>query len=251
MVKFAAVCLVFLYMPLLALTSSPARAQGAIPTPTPLPRIVATQSAAEARSSAAQAQIQQADADKARADEMRRNGEAQYQQAQADIAAAHEAAATQNAVMVGEAIGRFDSDSRQQRDTNIGQAAIIEAQYATIVSITNRLQVAENEVQFLKTDNVTIQAAYSAAVNRADEAEKSSASSSPIAWIVILAFMGLVAVGLIVVLSRKPSIPQAATVAYDTGDYSGKGDVIDYEAGSQLNNLVSENDSQQAPPQGQ
>jgi hypothetical protein len=194
----------------------PAHAQGPLPTPTPLPRTVATQNAAEARSSAAQAQIQQADADKARADEMRRNGEAQYQQAQADINAAREAAATQNAVMVGELIGRFESDSRQMRDTITGQAAIVETQHATIISLTNRLQVADSQVEALRVDKLTVANAYAATMKRADEAEKSGASTSPIVLIVFVGLVAFLAVILIVVLQRKPSIQQAAPDVIDT-----------------------------------
>jgi hypothetical protein len=201
----------------------PAHAQGPLVTPTPYPQIESTRTAAQAQLDEANLQQAQAEQLDRQASEMRRNAEAQQAAAQQAINDTRAAAAAQNAVQVGEAIGRAESVLNQLRDTVAGQADLI-----ATANATTRLQAQEiisltNEVQFLRVDKQTITTAYAAAVNRADEAEKSSAGSSPIMWIVIVAFIGLCAVVLIVVLSRKPSIPpQDAPPLYE-----GEGEVID------------------------
>jgi hypothetical protein len=213
---FTAVCAM---LPLLAMSSAPVASAQTYATPTPQPAIEATRQAAQAQLDAANAQQQQAAQMEAQAAQMRRNGEAQAAQAQADIAAAREAQAVQNGVAVGEAIGRVESTLNQLRDTVAGQADIITRQSDTISAQAAQHISDTLELQSLRTDKATISAAYAATVARAQEAEKASGNTSPLVWFVALAIIGCGGMLLIVVLQRKPSIVQAAPVAYDVGRY--------------------------------
>ena len=214
-------------LPLLAACSEGVASAQTYATPTPQPAIESTRQAAQAQLDAAQQQQQQAAQMEAQAAQMRRNGEAQAAQAQADISAAREAQAVQNASAVGEAIGRVESTLSQLRDTVAGQADIITRQSGTINAQAAQHISDTLELQALRTDKATISAAYAATVARAQEAEKSGASTSPLVWFVALALIGCGAIALIVVLQRKPSIPKAAPVAYDVGRYDERDEVIE------------------------
>ena len=230
MVKFAAVCLVCLYIPLMAMATwtPPAHAQ-TVATPTPPPAIEATRQAAQAQLDAANAQQAQAAQLEAQAEQMRRNGEAQAAQAQADIIAAREAQAVQNGVAVGEAMGRVESTLEQLRDTVAGQADIITRQSDTISAQAAQHISDTLELQSLRTDKATISAAYAATVELAQEAKQASGNTSPLVWFVALAVIGGAGIALIVVLQRKATV-QAAPVAYDVGRYD---EVIDAEVTDQ------------------
>ena len=104
----------------LILNSTPASAQSA-PTPTPLPQVVATQQAADA----AAAQVSGLQAERAqteaRLSEINRNIEAQIVEAERAAADARNAAATQNAVEAGAAIGRLEGALAQLRTSYAGK----------------------------------------------------------------------------------------------------------------------------------
>lgn len=220
------------YLPLLALAIAlllewvaPAHAQGPLVTPTPYPAIQATRTAAQAQIDAANQQQAQAAQLDAQAAEMRRNADAQQAQAQQAINDTRAAAAAQNASAVGEAIGRAESVLNQLRDTVAGQAAIIATatsterfQAQTIISLTN-------ENQALRVDKQVVAAAYTATVKRADEAQ-ANAAPSPLVWLVVIGFMGLLAVLLIVVLGRKSGAAQVVYSGASPLDYGGEGEVV-------------------------
>ena len=111
---------------ILALTlcqCGPAAAQSA-PTPTPLPAVIATQQAADA--AAAQVNALQAERaqTEARLSEINRNIEAQIVEAERAAADARNAAATQNAVEAGAAIGRLEGALAQLRTSYAGKDAL-------------------------------------------------------------------------------------------------------------------------------
>lgn len=110
--------------------NQPAAAQ--IVTPTPLPQVVATKQAADAANqqvSDLQAQRTQTEA---RLAEINRNIEAQIAEAERAAADARTAAATQNAVEAGAAIGRLEGALAQLRDSYAGKDAIISEQMSRI-----------------------------------------------------------------------------------------------------------------------
>jgi hypothetical protein len=210
MEKFTKFTKFILYIPLLPMAIAvlfaplaPAHAQGPLPTPTPLPRTVATLTTAQQAQSAAQASLAEAARLRAQADEMERNGQAQYAQAQSDINASREAAAAQNGIATGEAIGRVESTLSQMRDTVAGQAGII-----ITLTNANEAQVKEiydlkGEVQSLKIDKQTINSNYEAVIKRADEAQVQVKSAPVVTFVFIALFVCVCAVLIVVVLQRR------------------------------------------------
>jgi hypothetical protein len=143
MPKFTGVYAVCAVLPLLAYAilsaapTPPAYAQSPA-TPTPYPAIEATRQAAQAQLDSARAQQQQADAMDAQAAEMRRNAEVQSQQAAQAIAEARSAAAAQNGLAYGEALGRAESDLTALRASVDGMAQINATQSATVRDLTTQ-----------------------------------------------------------------------------------------------------------------
>lgn len=136
---------------LMALSFAPADAQ-VIP-PTPLPQVVATQQAA----GQAAAQVGNLQAQRARVEaqlaEINANIENQIREAEAATAAAKVAAATQNAVEAGAAIGRLEGALEQLKASYAGKDAIIKTLNDRIDQLTT--QSAEDKRTI---DKLTLQA---------------------------------------------------------------------------------------------
>lgn len=212
------ILLPFLLTPLLALWlstgTSPARAQGVYVTPTPLPAIVDKQNAAVQAQAAANATLSQAAQMRAAAAEMERNGIAQYAQAQADITTAREAAATQNGVAAGEAIGRLGATVDEQNKTVTGQARIIstlttdnELTARQVISLTAENESLRTQVQSLKTDKQTILDNFNATSKALDDSQRQSGAVPIVTLVIGVLFSAIVAVLLVVVLQRRRDAP--------------------------------------------
>lgn len=128
----------------------PAAAQ--IVNPTPLPQVVATQQAADnAAAQVGNLQAQRAQTE-ARLAEINRNIEYQIAAATQAAADARTAAATQNAVEAGAAIGRLEGALSQLKDSYAGKDAII-------ADLQTRLeqQAAQSAEQQRMIDSLTLQ----------------------------------------------------------------------------------------------
>lgn len=192
----------------LLLLSAPVAAQQI--TPTPIPQVVATQQAA----SDAAAQVNNLQAQRAQVqaqlDEINRNIEAQIAEAERAAADARTAAAAQNAVESGAAIGRLEGALDQLRASYAGKDRIVtdltarnEQQAAQIISDTQTidhlsaaLQVAQQEKQ------TTLTAYYALQQQREDQATQDTILNLAKLFALIVIFVLIIA-GVISVVQRK------------------------------------------------
>lgn len=176
---------------LLASCSVPDHAQGNWHTPTPLPAIATAQSKAYGDLSSAKAARNDA---VNKAAEILHNADNQIDDAVQAISDARAAAASQNAIAIGEAIGRADANISQLRESVVGQAEIIatlSASNADVIamiaaqSITITQQA--TELGRLRTDVQNYREAY----------EESQAVANQAASPVVIIASGLIFVFLI------------------------------------------------------
>jgi uncharacterized protein (DUF3084 family) len=175
--------------------TSPASAQ-AIITPTPLPQVQATQQAAQtAAAGVNDLQAEKAQA-QARLDEINRNIEAQIAAAERAAADARTAAATQNAVEAGAAIGRLEGALDQLRASYAGKDAIIndlatrnDQQAAQIADLNRAVGNITRDNAQLKRDANSANLAYQNLKMQTEQGDRDNL----LAQIVFIGAFGLVA----------------------------------------------------------
>lgn len=194
---------------LLFCSISPAAAQ--IAPPTPLPQVVATQQAA----STAAAQVSDLQAKRAQTEaqlaEINRNIEAQIAEAERAAADARNAAATQNAVEAGAAIGRLEGAIAQLRASYAGKDAIIGDLTARIDQLSAQVASQQRtvdglnlQVQQAVNDKRTAISAYNAVVSQRQNNQQNDMVSNAVWLIVALAFLcGMIALTAYMVQRRR------------------------------------------------
>jgi len=191
---------------LLLLSSSPAAAQIAIPTP--LSQVVATRQAAgnsSAQVGNLQAQRAQTEAKLA---EINRNIEYQIAAAERAAADARVAAATQNAVEAGAAIGRLEGALAQLKDSYAGKDTLISEQTERLEQQAAQIDKLNMELQQTRADKQTVVNAYNAMIAQQETSQQNDMVGNAVKLIVVLAFLFAV---LAVVLYRF-SQPRRAVV---------------------------------------
>lgn len=190
--------------------AAPVSAQGPLVTPTPLPQVQATRQAAQATANNVSNLEAERSAAQSRLNEINRNIEAQIRAAEQAAADARNAAATQNAVEAGAAIGRLEGALAQLRDSYAGKDAIIaglstklgeqSAQLAedkrTIDSLTTQLTQANKDKQ-------TAVNAYNTATARQQESDNTALVNNAIWLIVALAFLLALIMLLVYLLTHR------------------------------------------------
>jgi hypothetical protein len=209
------------------LFARPAAAQ--ITTPTPLPQVIATQQAADsAASQVNDLQAQRAQTE-AQLSEINRNIEAQIAAATQAAADARNAAATQNAVEAGAAIGRLEGALAQLRDSYAGKDAIIQDLQGRIE--TQAAQSAEDrrtidrtglELRQAQQDKQNVLTAYNAVKAQQATSAQNDMVSSAIWLVSVLALVSaLILFGVFVIQRRR-------TVVIDPPPHDGA-EIIDAE----------------------
>lgn len=202
----------------LAQPYAPARAQGVFMTPTPLPAISATATAAAQRSDAANSDLQQAAQLEAQAAELRRNGEAQQAQAQQAINDARAAGIAQNSAAFGEAIGRAIGAMEEMSKTNTAQASLIDSLRAKVEAQAVEIISATNELQQERSAHQGVVAAYNATQQQLIEAQKQN-EATPVSTLVFAAgFLAMLAILIVVILQRKSKSDDALHVMTSSDD---------------------------------
>jgi chaperonin cofactor prefoldin len=153
-------------------------------TPTPLPGVQASYSAAQQAQNAAQASIAQAAKLDGLASEMRRNAEAQQAQAAQAYSDARAASAAQNGAAIGEAIGRGEAALSQLRDSVSGQAVIISTLTAQTQAQAQEVYSLTTELQAARTDKQTILDSYTAIKSQGDKVAAQAETDSTLGYIV-------------------------------------------------------------------
>lgn len=215
------------------LMAQPAAAQ--IVNPTPLPQVIATQNAA----GAAQNQVNDLQAQRANVQaqlaEINRNIENQIAAATQAAADARNAAATQNAVEAGAAIGRLEGAIAQLKDSYAGKDAIISDlqnrleqqttqsadQQRTIDGLTLQLQQAQRDKQNAVN-------AYNAISAQQETNQQNDMVSNAIRLIITLAFLlAMITLAAFVIQRRRAVViePPSAEPPLD-GDYTVSNDDI-------------------------
>ncbi len=210
-VLFGAVCL---------LSASSAAAQ--IVTPTPLPQVVATRQAADSASAAVSDLQAQRTQTEARLAEINRNIEAQIAEAERAAADARTAAATQNAVEAGAAIGRLEGVLTQLRDSYAGKDAIIsdlqsrnEQQAAQLAEQRRTIDGLALQLQQAKSDKQTTLNAYTALSAQQKTNQQNDMVSNAVWLISALSFLSALIVFAVFVIQRRRA---AVVVAPPAGD---------------------------------
>lgn len=176
------------------LLARPAAAQ--VTPPTPLPQVIATQqAAANAGAQVGNLQAQRANL-AAQLAEINRNIEYQIAAATQAAADARTAAATQNAVEAGAAIGRLEGAIAQLKDSYAGKDAIIadlqarnEQQAAQIVTDTRTIDSLNLQLQQAQTAKKMAVDAYAALSVTQKQNQQNDMVSNAIWLIVALAFL--------------------------------------------------------------
>ena len=200
------------------LSAPPALAQGPQPTPTPYPAIEATRQAAQAQLDQANAQQAQAAQMDAAAAEMRRNAERQQVAANQAISDARAASVAQNAVAIGEAIGRAESNVAALSASVEGLTGL-----NAVANATTRLQA--QTIISLTLDNQSLRVglqtaqAVNAAQARTIEQTPTTEPSAVVPLVVGAIVIAILAILLVVVLSRKSGAePAQVGEVYDAVD---------------------------------
>ena len=195
-----------LYLPLLILAilvlSAPAHAQAPQPTPTPYPAIEATRQAAQAQLDQANAQQAQAAQMDAAAAEMRRNAERQQVAANQAISDARAASVAQNSVAIGEAIGRAESNVAALSASVEGLTGLNAAANATTRLQAQSIISLTMDNQSLRVGLQTAQAVNAAQARTIEQAPPTE-PSAVVPLVVGAIVIAILAILLVVVLSRK------------------------------------------------
>lgn len=211
----------------LALFATPAAAQ--VTPPTPLPQVVATQQAA----SAAQNQVNDLQAQRANLAaqlvEINRNIDNQIAAATQAAADARNAAATQNAVEAGAAIGRLEGALTQLKDSYAGKDSIIadlqnrlEQQAAQIVTDTRAIDGLTLQLQQAQRDKQTAFNMRDAALAQQKANQQDSMVSNAVKLIAVLTFLFALILFAVFVIPRRRAVVIETPPAEPPleGDYS-------------------------------
>jgi|WetSurMetagenome_2_1015567.scaffolds.fasta_scaffold140542_3 hypothetical protein len=186
------------------------------PTATPLPQVVLTQQAADnAAADVGNLQAERAQT-QSRLDEINANIERQIAEATQAAADARNAAATQNAVEAGAAIGRLEGALAQLRESYAGKDSIIsdlqsrlEQQAAQLAEQQRTIDKLTLDLQQAQRDKATTLNAYNALKSQQQTSAQNDMVSNAI-WIVsVLALVSALILFGVFVIQRRRDAPDA------------------------------------------